>query len=48
MLKRWMALPIKEIQPLNERYNVVDYFLKHPNFRDHVEDNIRHIGILND
>ncbi|MDD2814018.1 MAG: DNA mismatch repair protein MutS, partial [Bacteroidales bacterium] len=28
MLKRWMALPIKEIQPLNERYNVVDYFLK--------------------
>lgn len=44
MLKRWMALPIKEIQPLNERYNVVDYFLKHPNFRDHVEDNIRHIG----
>ena len=44
MLKRWMALPIKEIQPLNERYNVVDYFLKHPDFRDHVEDNIRHIG----
>ncbi len=46
MLKRWMALPLKEIQLLNERYNVVEYFLKHPDFREHIEDQIRHIGDL--
>jgi DNA mismatch repair protein MutS len=46
MLKRWMALPLKEIQQLNERFNVVEYFLKHPDFREHIEDQIRHIGDL--
>lgn len=46
MLRRWMALPLKEIQTLNERYNVVEYFLRHPDFREHVEDHIRHIGDL--
>ncbi len=46
MLKRWMALPLKEIQLLNERFNVVEYFLKHPDFREHIEDQIRHIGDL--
>jgi DNA mismatch repair protein MutS len=46
MLKRWMSLPLKDIQPLNERFNVVEYFLKHPDFREHVEDQIRHIGDL--
>lgn len=46
MLKRWMALPLKEIQLLNERFNVVEYFLRHPDFREHIEDQIRHIGDL--
>jgi DNA mismatch repair protein MutS len=46
MLKRWIALPLKEIQLLNERFNVVEYFLRHPDFREHIEDQIRHIGDL--
>lgn len=46
MLKRWMALPLKEIQLLNERFNVVEYFLRHSDFREHIEDQIRHIGDL--
>jgi len=46
MLKRWMTLPLKEIQLLNERFNVVEYFLRHPDFREHIEDQIRHIGDL--
>jgi len=44
MLKRWVALPLKEVQPLNERLNVVEYFMKHPDFRDHIEENIREVG----
>ncbi|MEA1878163.1 MAG: DNA mismatch repair protein MutS [Bacteroidota bacterium] len=46
MLKRWVALPLKEVQPLNERLNVVEYFMKHPDFRDHIEENIREVGDL--
>ncbi|HBB91217.1 MAG: DNA mismatch repair protein MutS [Bacteroidetes bacterium GWF2_49_14] len=46
LLKRWISLPLKEIQPLNERFNVVEYFLKHPDFREHIEDHVRHIGDL--
>ncbi|MCK5820324.1 MAG: DNA mismatch repair protein MutS [Bacteroidales bacterium] len=46
MLKRWLALPLKEVQPLNERLNVVEYFMKHPDFRDHIEENIREVGDL--
>jgi len=46
MLRRWVALPLKEVQPLNERLNVVEYFMKHPDFRDHIEENIREIGDL--
>ena len=46
LLKRWLALPLKEVQPLNERLNVVEYFLKHPDFRDHIEENIREVGDL--
>jgi DNA mismatch repair protein MutS len=30
LLKRWMALPLKEVEPINERLDVVEYFLKHP------------------
>jgi DNA mismatch repair protein MutS len=46
MLKRWMSLPLKEIQLLNERFNVVEYYLRHPDFREHIEDHVRHIGDL--
>ncbi len=46
LLRRWLALPLKETQPLNERLNVVEYFVRHADFRDHIEDQVRHIGDL--
>lgn len=46
MLKRWVALPLKELKPLNERHNVVEYFMKHPDFKDHVEDGLKEVGDL--
>lgn len=30
MLKRWLALPLKEKAPIDERLNCVEYFLKNP------------------
>ena len=46
LLKRWVALPLKALQPLNERHNVVEYFLKRSDFREHVEENLRQLGDL--
>jgi DNA mismatch repair protein MutS len=46
LLKRWIALPLKDISPINERLDCVEYYLKHPEFRDKVEENIKMIGDL--
>ncbi len=46
LLKRWVALPLKDCKALNERHNVVDYYLKHPDFRQHLEEHIREVGDL--
>ncbi len=46
LLKRWIALPLKDIAPINERLNVVEYFLKNPSFRTEIKENIGHMGDL--
>ncbi len=46
MLKRWIALPLKEEKAITNRLNVVDYFLNKPDFKIEVEDNIHHVGDL--
>ena len=46
MLKRWMALPLKEIDPINERLEVVEFFLKHPEIKENLEEHLRQIGDL--
>lgn len=46
LLKRWVALPLKDIQPINERLNVVEYFLKNPAAKKEIEEEISHVGDL--
>lgn len=46
LLKRWMALPLKDIGPINERLNAVEFFLKHPETKENLEDHLRQIGDL--
>lgn len=46
MLKRWIALPLKEISAINDRLSVVEYFTQHENERDDLSDHIRQIGDL--
>lgn len=46
LLKRWIALPLKEINPINERLNVVGYLLSHTEEKEVLEDHIRQIGDL--
>jgi DNA mismatch repair protein MutS len=46
MLKRWIALPLKEIPAINDRLSVVEYFTKHATEKDELSDQIRQIGDL--
>lgn len=46
LLKRWIILPLKNRGPIEERLEIVDYFLKHKDQRDKVRHNIQRIGDL--
>jgi DNA mismatch repair protein MutS len=46
LLKRWIALPLKDIKPINERLDIVEYFLKDPGIKEEIEDQILQIGDL--
>ena len=46
MLKRWLAFPLKDLKPINERLSVVEYFFKNPDLRQLLEQNIALIGDL--
>ena len=46
MLKKWVALPLKEEKPINERLKVVDYFLGHDEFSHLIKEQIFQIGDL--
>jgi DNA mismatch repair protein MutS len=44
LMKRWIAMPLKEIRSINERHEIVDYFIKHTAVREEIEEQIREIG----
>jgi len=46
LLKRWMALPLKDIGPVNERLDVVEFYLKNTDVKENLEDHLRQIGDL--
>ncbi|WP_233376587.1 DNA mismatch repair protein MutS [Maribellus sp. CM-23] len=46
LLKRWMALPLKEVGPINERLEVVEMLLKRPDVKENLEEHLRQIGDL--
>ena len=44
LLKRWIVFPLKDLQPINERLNVVEYFFKEPDIKDEIEQQLMLIG----
>ena len=46
LLKRWMALPLKDIKRINKRLEIVEYFLKNPEVKENLEEHLRQIGDL--
>ena len=46
LLKRWIVFPLKDVKPINERLDVVNYFLQEPDFKDFIEEQLHMIGDL--
>ena len=46
LLKRWLALPLKDKQPIEERLEAVNYFLKHDEIANKTREEIKLIGDL--
>lgn len=46
LMKRWLLFPLKDMRPVNDRLDVVEYFFRKPDFRDLVEEQLHRIGDL--
>lgn len=46
LLKRWMALPLKDVEKINRRHEVVSYLLEHSEVLQTIQQHIKRIGDL--
>lgn len=46
MLRRWLVFPLKDVRPINERLDIVEYFFKHPDFKQLIDEQLHLIGDL--
>ena len=46
LLRRWMVFPLKDVNRISERQNVVEHFFRDPDLRDSVENHLHRIGDL--
>ncbi|MFL0354204.1 DNA mismatch repair protein MutS [Xanthomarina sp. GH4-25] len=46
LLKRWLALPLKDVKKIKQRHEVVDFLRKNKSFLQKVQNHIKHIGDL--
>jgi len=46
LLKRWISLPLKDIQPVNERLDIVQYLVENNSVKDEIAGLIRQVGDL--
>jgi DNA mismatch repair protein MutS len=46
LLKRWVALPLKDVQPIRDRQSVVEHFFRDPQIKMDLESHLRPVGDL--
>jgi DNA mismatch repair protein MutS len=46
LLKRWISLPLKDIQPINDRHDIVAFFVNNPLFMSEIAGLIHQVGDL--
>ncbi len=44
MLRRWMVFPLKDVTPINERLDGVEYFFRHPEVEEMIRPQMELIG----
>src|SRR5579871_3696454 len=44
MLKRWILLPLKDMRKINERLDLVEFFIKEVDIRNKISQHIKHCG----
>jgi len=46
LLKRWISLPLKDIQPINDRHDIVSHFVDNMDFMSQIAGLIQQVGDL--
>ncbi|MCB9225159.1 MAG: DNA mismatch repair protein MutS [Crocinitomicaceae bacterium] len=46
MMKRWMVLPLKDLAPIKERHEIVEFFIDQPEFKSSIQEQLKEIGDL--
>ena len=46
MLRRWMLFPLKDVKPIQERLDVVEYFFREPQLKEVFDTQLEQIGDL--
>ena len=46
MLRNWVILPLKNIEKINERLEVVETYIKNPQFSDNIKEQLEAISDL--
>ncbi len=46
LLKRWIALPLKEVSAINNRLDVVQHFIENPELKEALDEQLHQIGDL--
>jgi DNA mismatch repair protein MutS len=46
LLKRWIVLPLRDQQPIEERLNIVEYLIRNSSFSDNLRQIIKRVGDL--
>lgn len=46
LLRRWILFPLKDVKPIQERRDVVEYFFRHPEVKELLDEQLEQIGDL--
>lgn len=46
LLRNWLAMPVKDIQEIEQRHTVVEYFADHSDERERIQERIGNVGDL--
>ncbi len=46
MIKRWLSLPLKDIHPIEERLDIVEFLVKNEGKREFIKEHLRVVGDL--